>query len=410
MLFALTACAAPADRPADAPSGLKTGAEVLVESGFAALQGQRVGLIANHTTRAAGRHLSDLLVEAPGVDLVALFGPEHGIRGDTDDGVGVGDTVDAATGVPVYSLYGQRRSPPAGVLDSLDVLVFDIQDVGARFYTFISTMGHSMRAAAQAGVRFVVLDRPNPLGGDRVDGFVLEPGHESFVGLYPLPVQHGLTVGELALMIRGEGWLPGLDSLDLEIVQMEGWSRSMLWPDTGREWIPTSPNLPSFDAALVYPGTCFFEGTTASEGRGTDTPFLLIGAPWLDAERAESRMTAADLDGVEFRAVRFTPVSMPGKDTHPKHQDVELSGIRILVNDPGAVRPLAVGIQLLDAFATDPAAPDNFIREAGLARLSGGDRLAGFLADGADPDSIVASWGGEVSRFAGARKPYLLYD
>ena len=394
----------------EAHTTTRTGAELLVESGFARLQGLRVGLIANHTSLVGGRHLSDLLAEAPGVDLRALFGPEHGIRGDTDDGVGVGDTVDTATGVPVYSLYGQRRSPPTGVLDSLDVLVFDIQDVGARFYTFISTMGHSMRAAALAGVPFLVLDRPNPLGGELVDGFVLEPGHESFVGLYPIPVQHGMTVGELALMIRGEKWLPDLDSLDLEIVRMEAWSRSMLWPDTGREWVPTSPNIPSFEAALVYPGTCFFEGTTASEGRGTETPFLSIGAPWLDAARAEARLSAAGLEGVTFTATTFTPVSIPGKDTHPKHQDVELQGIRIGVTDAAKVRPLAVGLHLLLAFATDPAAPENFIRAPGLARLSGGERLAAFVAAGADPDSVVASWRDEVDAFVRTMQPYLLYD
>jgi uncharacterized protein YbbC (DUF1343 family) len=411
MLLALAACAAPQDRPAaEAPPALRTGAEVLAESGFERLRGLRVGLIANHTTRVGDRHLSDLLAEARDVELAALFGPEHGIRGDTDDGVGVGDTLDAATGVPVYSLYGQRRSPPPGVLDSLDVLVFDIQDVGARFYTFISTMGHSMQAAAAAGVPFVVLDRPNPLGGDQVDGFVLEPGHESFVGLYPIPVQHGMTVGELALMIRGEGWLPGLDSLDLDIVRMEGWARDRLWPDLGREWIPTSPNIPSFEAALVYPGTCFIEGTTASEGRGTETPFLLIGAPWLDAARAASLLADAGLPGVEFHPTRFTPVSIPGKDTHPKHENVEIAGIHIGVTDPRAVRPLAVGIHLLSAFATDPGAPDDFIRATGLARLSGSERLASFLAAGTDPDSVIASWSDEVAAFELARRPYLLYE
>jgi uncharacterized protein YbbC (DUF1343 family) len=230
------------------------------------------------------------------------------------------------------------------------------------------------------------------------------------VGLYPIPVQHGMTVGELALMIRGEGWLPGLDSLELDIVRMEGWARDRIWPDLGREWIPTSPNIPTFEAALVYPGTCFIEGTTASEGRGTETPFLLIGAPWLDAARVESLMTDAGLSGVEFHQTRFTPVSIPGKDTHPKHENVELSGIHIGVTDPHAVRPLAVGIHLLSAFATDPGAPENFVRAAGLARLSGSDRLASFLAAGTDPDSVIVSWGDEVAAFELARRPYLLYE
>lgn len=408
----LAACASPdaAHEPPASGDRVRTGAEVLASGGFARLKGLRVGLIANHTTRVGDRHLSDLLAETPDVELVALFGPEHGIRGDTDDGVGIGDTVDTATGVPVYSLYGARRSPPPGVLDSLDILVFDIQDVGARFYTFISTMGRSMQAAAAAGVPFLVLDRPNPLGGERVDGYVLEPGHESFVGLYPIPVQHGMTVGELALMARGEGWLDGLDSLDLEIVPVEGWTRDMLWTDTGREWVPTSPNIPDFESALVYPGTCYFEATTASEGRGTETPFVLVGAPWLDAERAAARLDAAGLDGVRFEATRFTPVSMPGRDTHPKHQDTEIAGIRVHVEDARTVRALAVGMHLLTAFASDPAAPEDFIRPAGMARLGGTDRLAERLGSGTDADAIVAEWSEEVDRFVRARERWLLYD
>lgn len=392
------------------PAIVRTGADVLVASGYEALRGRRVGLIANHTSTSGSRHLADLMHEAPGVRLVALFGPEHGIRGDQDAGRTVGDTTDASTGLPVYSLYGERRSPPASVLDSIDVLVFDIQDVGARFYTYISTMGRSMEAAAAAGIEFMVLDRPNPVGGTRVDGFVLEPGFESFVGLFPIPVQHGLTVGELARMAVGEQWLPGLDRLQLTVVEAEGWTRDRLWPDTGLEWVPTSPNIPDFETALLYPGLCFFEGLSASEGRGTDHPFLLVGAPWLDAGAAVGRLSVDPPVGVRFEAVRYTPTSRPGRSTSPRFMDQEIAGIRIHVIDPANVRPLEVGARLLEAFFADPNRPSDLARSAGLARLAGTKRLEDALLRSVPASGIVALWADEVARFDSLRASYLLYD
>src|SRR5262245_2201020 len=250
-ILCTSAMARPSSSQSAAPTQpIATGAEVLEASGFAALAGKRVGLITNHTGLVRGEHLADLLHKAPNVKLTAIFAPEHGFRGTAEAGAKVRDNVDAKTGVPVFSLYGASRKPTPQMLRNVDVLVFDIQDVGARFYTYIATMGLAMQAAAAARIPFLVLDRPNPLGGDYVSGFVLEPALRSFVGQYPIPIVHGLTVGELARMIQGEKWLEGLDTLELSLVQMRGWRRSMRWPQTGRTWVATSPNIPTFEAAL----------------------------------------------------------------------------------------------------------------------------------------------------------------
>lgn len=387
---------------------VRTGADVLVSDSRNPLAGRRVGLIVNHTSRTANGHVIDALAAMPDVEITALFGPEHGIRGDADAGEVVGDARDPATGAPIYSLYGEHRAPTAAMLEHVDVLIFDMQDVGARFYTYISTMGLSMQAAAEHGVPFMVLDRPNPLGGLRVDGYVREPEFESFVGQFPIPVQHGLTIGELATMIRDEGWLPGVDSLDLTVVTMQGWERSMLWPGTGLDWIAPSPNLPTFDAALVYAGTCLVEATTASEGRGTDLPFLTIGAPWMDAPAVAE---ALRLPGLTVDTLDITPRSIPGASTHPKWQDEAIRAIRMEVTDASAVRPLEVGIRLLETMIH--TAPDStrasIIRSSGMARLSGTRRLEAALRAGASTEAIMAAWADEVRTFETLRRPYLLY-
>ncbi|NNE69141.1 MAG: DUF1343 domain-containing protein [Rhodothermales bacterium] len=384
----------------------RTGADILVAESFASLDGLRVGLIANQTSRSGDGHLADLIHDAPNVELVALFGPEHGLRGDADAGLAVEDGVDDRTGVPVYSLYGSRREPDPAVLAGIDVLVFDIQDIGARFYTYIATMGESMEAAAQAGVPFVVLDRPNPLGGLLVDGYVLEPGFESFVGPYPIPIQHGMTVGELAAMVKGQGWIEGADSLDLSVVEVEGWTRAELWSDA-EAWIPTSPNIPRFENALVYPGMCLLEATTANEGRGTPNPFLQFGAPGLDNGKVVGILNT-DVPGVAAQALTYAPESIPGKSTNPRHLGTSLNGVTVTVNEPSEVRPLALGIAVLRALV-DQQGPE-VLRQAGMARLAGTDRLYEALVRGDDAKTIVESWAEEVRAFEELRRPYLLYD
>ena len=398
----------------DAPSPVQSGADALAANDFETLSGQRVGLVVNHTARVDTAHLIDRLDRAPGVDVGALFGPEHGLRGTAAAGEAVTDGVDDRTGAPVYSLYGDTRRPTPEELEGLDALVFDVQDVGARFYTYITTMGLAMQAAADAGLRFVVLDRPNPLGGTSTAGFMLEPAHQSFVGRYPIPITHGMTVGELARMIKGEGLLPGLADLDLTVVPAEGWRRSMQWPDTNREWVPPSPNLPTWETALVYPGMCFFEGVRVNEGRGTDHPFLQIGLPWsASAARAVvDTLRARALPGIAIDTTTVTPTSRPQAAPSPRFEGETLHGFRLSVTDRRAVAPVELGIHALHAtYHQAQAVGDTaFVsRPEHLTRLAGTDRLIALLKQGARPEAIIADWTDEVGAFRARRRPYLLY-
>ncbi len=406
-------------RPGSPP--VTTGAQRLVDTDFAALAtltasgATRVGLVTNHTARVdtsdgGPAHLIDRLAEAPGVTVGALFGPEHGLRGTAEAGDHVESGRDAATGAPVYSLYGSNRKPTPTQMRGLDALVFDMQDVGARFYTYISTMGYAMQAAAEAGVPFVVLDRPNPIG-DRVEGWTMQPSHESFVGLYPIPVTHGLTVGELARMIAGEGWLDGLEDLDLRVVEMEGYERGMPWEATGLDWVAPSPNVPDVETARVYPGAAFFEGTVASEGRGTRTPFTHVGARWVDGEALAADLNGRGLDGVRFEPTAFTPVDLPGQATNPKGEGQRLEGVRLVVTDPAAFRPVAVGVHLVEAvYRQAPrGVHTEFFKADWLAKLAGTDALRQRIVDGDDPAAIVASWQAEADAFAERADAYRLY-
>ncbi|MDX1530686.1 MAG: DUF1343 domain-containing protein [Rhodothermales bacterium] len=410
------------------PSGadttrVRTGAQVLVDADFAPLLGAearpgaplRVGLVTNptavvDTSDGGPAHLIDRLAAHPAVALTALFAPEHGLRGRAEAGETVVGGEDVETGIPVISLYGGSKKPPPEALADLDLLLFDIQDVGARFYTYVSTMGYAMQAAAEAGVPFVVLDRPNPLGGVHVSGFVREPAQRSFVGLYPVPIQHGLTAGELARMIQGEGWLDGLDRLDLRVVEMDGWRRAMLWPDTGLPFTPTSPNIPDFETALVYPGTALLEGTTASEGRGTDAPFLTVGAPWADADALADALNTRGLPGVRFEPVRFTPRDLPGRASNPKGEGEAHGGVRLVVEDPEGFYPVEAGIHVLHALHAQRPAGTPFFLPEWLSKMAGTRRFQTMVEGGMQPEHLVQTWQEEVAAFEQAREPYLLYD
>ncbi|MDX1548562.1 MAG: DUF1343 domain-containing protein [Rhodothermales bacterium] len=421
VLLLLAGCEAPGGAAVRVPDGdasrvaegpVRTGAQVLADDGFRRLRGLRVGLIVNHTARVGDAHLIDLVAAAEDVEVAALFGPEHGLRGTADAGEKIDDGRDDRTGAPVYSLYGSTNKPTPAMLDGVDALVFDIQDIGARFYTYISTMGLAMQAAAEAGIPFIVLDRPNPLGGAYASGFVLDPAHASFVGLYPIPVAHGMTVGELARMIRAEGWLPGLDGLDLDVVAADGWRRSMRWPETGLPWIRPSPNIPDYETALVYPGAAFFEAAAASEGRGTETPFLLLGAPWADAQALADTLNARRLAGVRFEPSQFTPRSIDGMASSPKLEGAALSGVRYVVTEDSVFRPVEAGIHVLHAFYGQARAGGHELisRPEWLTKLGGTPRLGRMLRDGARPEAIIAAWQGEVAAFDRRRALYLLYD
>ncbi len=391
---------------------IKSGAQRLAEQNFEIIDGMNAGVITNHSAVVGEQHLVDVLDDAENVEVRALFGPEHGIRGDADAGEVIEDGIDEQTGAPVYSLYGETRKPTPEMLEDLDVLIFDIQDIGARFYTYISTMGLAMEAAAEHDLKFVVLDRINPLGGEKTEGFVLEPEFESFVGQFPIPVTHGMTVGELALMIRSEDMMVDVDGIDLHVVEVSGWSRDQLWSDTGLEWIPPSPNIPDFETALVYPGSCYFEATNASEGRGTYEPFLQVGAPWADGEAIAEELNNRGLPGLRFEPVVFTPESIEGMSSSPKLLGEELGGIKYVVEDPHAVEPVAAGMHILEVFfamAPDEEREELFDR-ARFARLGGTHRMYDMLTQGAMAEEIIEAWQEEVEEFRQKRSLYLIYD
>lgn len=398
---------------ADTRPPVRTGAEVLSANDFAALQGERVGLIVNHTAQVDTAHLIDRVARAPDVELGAIFAPEHGLRGTAGAGQAVENGRDPRTGTPVYSLYGDTRRPTEEMLAGLDALVFDVQDVGARFYTYSTTMGLAMQAAAEAGVRFVVLDRPNPLGGTYTSGFVLNPKYESFVGRYPIPIAHGLTIGELATFIKGEALLPGLDSLSLSVVELDGWNRAMQWPDTGRNWTSPSPNLPTWSTALVYPGMAFFEAVDVNEGRGTTRPFLQIGFPWPadDVQAVVDTLRGRSLPGVALDTTQYTPQPRSGAP-NPRYEGQSLHGLRLRVTDRTAVRPVELGIHALHAAHQQAQARGDttfFQRSTHLDRLAGTDQLRQLIRQGASPSAIIDAWQPSVDRYRAQRAPYLLY-
>ena len=392
-------------------SAVRVGAGVLRDDGYGELAGKRVGLVTNRAAVVDGIPVAEQIAASGTVRLAALFAPEHGLHGAKEDGEKVGEEVDERSGVRVYSLYGGVRKPTPEMLHNLDILVYDIQGVGARFYTYISTMGLAMQAAAEAHLPFVVLDRPNPLGGEYLSGPVLEPAYGSFVGEYPIPVTHGMTAGELALMIKGERMLPGLETLDLRVVRMSGWHRGMQWPETGLAWVRTSPNIPDFETALLYPGVCLLEGTSASVGRGTREPFKLVGFPGLDADELARRLNSRNLPGVRFEPASFVPRSIPGMSSDPRFRDRKTPGVRIVVTDPRVCRPVETGLNLLSiAYAMlGKGDRETFFRKEGFDLLSGTAGLRQAVEKGAAPDEIVASWSEGLARFAEKRRRYLLY-
>ncbi|BCG46279.1 Protein YzbB [Citrifermentans bremense] len=386
---------------------VKTGAEVLSEQDFLPLKGKNFALVTNHSALVGEVHLLDLM-KKKGIMPTVIFTPEHGLKGTAEDGVQLAD--DTSGGVPVISLYGAVKQPRPEDLKGIDLVVFDIQDAGVRFYTYISTMGLAMQAAAREGIPFMVLDRPNPLGGEYVGGFVRDGLPASFTSLYPVPIAHGMTVGELAGMIKGEAMLPGLTQLDLKVVRMQGWQRSMRWPDTGLLWVATSPNLASFESVLLYPGTGLLEGTSASEGRGSTIPFQLAGWPGIDPLALAARLNSEQLRGVHFEPVQFTPLRMPGVSSAPKYRDREVGGVRIDITDYRKVSPVETGVAVLSALhalVPEPVRPSFF--RGGFDDMAGSAELRKAVERGESAQAIAASWNAELSRFLALREGYLLY-
>jgi uncharacterized protein YbbC (DUF1343 family) len=402
--------AASATAGASASVQLQTGAGLLVEADFVSLAGLRVGLIVNQTSVVDGRHLIDLVDHSDNVELAAIFAPEHGVRGIADAGEIVADTTDESTGVPIFSLFGRTQRPTAAMLAGVDVLVYDLQDVGARFYTYISTMGLAMQSSSEAGIPFVVLDRPNPLGGETVSGFVRDPDQSSFVSQYPIPSVYGMTAGELALAIKGEAWLGGVGDLDLRVVEMEGWDRGQRWQDIGLDWVAPSPGLPSDTSALVYPSTVPFEATILSYGKGTNLPFAQVGAPWLDGAALAEVLNQSGLPGVIFEPTRFTPT--PTIAPNPRLSGIELTGVRVVVSNAETYRSVETGIHMLVALqhAADGAGIGSIIdRPVTFDLLVGTRRLRQAISSGSTAEEIIDGWADETEIFQELSSPYLLY-
>ncbi|MET7274081.1 DUF1343 domain-containing protein [Streptomyces flaveolus] len=401
---AATASAAAAGPAQAAPSGggrrLRTGFERLADDGYALLEGERVGIVTNPTgiTRDV-RHIVDVMHADGRVNLTAVFGPEHGFRGTAQAGGSEGRYDDPATGLPVYDTYLKSGQPLADIFTAsgVDTVVFDIQDVGARFYTYIWTLFDCMEAARLAGKRFVVLDRPNPVTGRAALGPVLHKEFATFVGRQPIAQAHGMTVAELALLFNGE-FLPS--PVPLETVTMTGWKRSEFYDTAGLPWVPPSPNMPTPECALVYSGTCLFEGTNLSEGRGTTRPFELLGAEGVDGRWAAAA-NEVGLPGVRFREAYFAP-------TFSKFQGKTVGGVQLHVHDRAAFDPVRTGIALLvtarrswDGFAWRP---DNWID-----KLTGSTQVRTMIDAGADTDEVVDGWESELAAFRRTRRQYLLY-
>jgi len=390
-----------------AQAHVRLGVDRLADSLPKVLAGKRVGLITNHTGRdRAGTPTIDLLAARKDMKLVVLFGPEHGIRGVATGRVN--DDKDEKTGLPVYSLFGVTEKPTDAMLENVDALVFDIQDVGVRQYTYLSTMGLAMQAAAQKKIPIVILDRPNPIGGTIVEGNIREPGMESFVGLYPIASRHGLTAGELAQLYNKEFGI----GADLHVVPLEGWKRE-LWSDqTDLPWTKPSPNLPTFAGIISYPGTVFFEGTNLSEGRGSDNPFEQTGAPWLRAQEVADSMNARHLPGVRFSAADFAVLP-----TARKYGGQTIHGVRMTVTDRERYRPVATTMRLIEMIRRlhpndfqwrHSTASPNAVETYYFDTLTGSKRTRAAIENGT-LETLLAEWDRDAQRFREMRKPYLLY-
>lgn len=373
---------------------VQPGLDVLEAQKFAPLKGKKIGLITNHTgVDFNGKSSIELLAKSPGVELVALFSPEHGIAGHSDDNVV--SSKDPSTGLPVYSLYGENKQPTPEMLKGLDALVFDVQDAGVRFYTYTTTMGYCMEEAAKAGIAFYVLDRPNPIGGEIVEGPMLDADKTAFVAYFPVPVRYGLTIGELAQLYNTENHI----NCELHVIAMKNWHRNYFYENTRVRWIPPSPNLRTMTGAVLYPGLEILQNAGVSVGRGTQTPFEEFGAPWMNGDEVAEAMNALNLPGVRFANQPFVPVS-------GLYAGQRCQGVGIRVTDRAAVRSMRVGLEI--AALLRKKYPEHFDVTKTLL-LIGNDATVEQLKAGTAPEKIIASWGKDLAAFDEMRRKYFLY-
>ena len=373
---------------------VQPGLDVLEAQKFAPLKGKKIGLITNHTgVDFNGKSAIELLAHAPGVELVALFSPEHGIAGHSDDNVV--SSKDASTGLPIYSLYGENKRPTAEMLKGLDALVFDVQDAGVRFYTYTTTMGYCMEEAAKAGLAFYVLDRPNPISGEIAEGPMLDGDKTAFVAYFPVPVRYGLTIGELAELYNTENHI----NCELHVIAMKNWHRNYFYENTGLRWIPPSPNLRTMKGAVLYPGLEVLQSAGVSVGRGTPTPFEEFGAPWIDGEEVAAAMNGLNLPGVRFANQPFIPVS-------GLYAGQRCGGVGIRVMDRAAVRSMRVGLEI--AALLQKKYPEHF-DVTRMQLLIGNEKTVEELKAGMAPEKIIAGWSADLAAFDAVRRKYFFY-
>jgi uncharacterized protein YbbC (DUF1343 family) len=386
----------------DCPASVRTGLDNIGDHKDL-FKGKRLGIIANHTSYdSEGKYIVDVLRAMEGVRVVALFSPEHGLRGLEEAGKKVGNETDPVSGLPVYSLFGSISKPTPQMLADVDVLVFDIQDIGARFYTYLYTMSLAMEAAAENHKRFVVLDRPNPINGTQIEGPVLDPKFATFVGLYPIPVRYGQTIGELARMINGEGWLAKGVKADLTVVPLTGWWRRMWFDQTGLRFIKPSPNMPDVETAALYPSLCLLEGTNVSEGRGTPKPFRQFGAPWIDPNTLATKLNSLNLPGVRFVATSFTPTSS-------KFQSQKCPGVEILITDRTRLEPFWTGVQIVNEL--HHLYPTQFKwNEKHSDRLCGTATIREAITAQKSLQPLKTIWASECKTFDQTRRKYFIYS
>jgi len=387
---------------------IKLGLEKVLDNQLQLLKNIRLGLICNQASvNHSFQHSADLFYKNSKINLVSLFGPQHGIRGDVQDNmIETSHTVDKLTGLPIYSLYSETRQPTEEMLSALDALVFDLQDVGCRVYTFIYTLANAMKACAAFGKKMFVLDRPNPIGGLAVEGNILERGHESFVGQYPIPMRHGLTVGELAQLFNQEYGI----NCELEVVTMDNWSREDFYDETDAPWVMPSPNMPTVDTTVVFPATVYFEGTEISEGRGTTRPFEIVGAIYIDADQYAEALTALKLPGVVFRSVNFLP-------TFQKHANQNCGGVFLHITDRVNFEPVFTGLAmvktLFDMYPTDfkwkTGAYEYAFNRNPFDVIAGTTKIREMFEKKTEPNEIKLSWQSDVNQFNLVRGKYLLY-
>jgi uncharacterized protein YbbC (DUF1343 family) len=383
------------------------GADLLVSEYLDLVKNKNIGLVINQTSvMKNGTPLLDTLRNLK-INIKAVFSPEHGFKGTGTAGELINDSADSLTGLKIYSLYGKDKKPTKEMLQEINLLIFDLQDIGARFYTYISTLYLTIEAAAENNIPVLVLDRPNPLGGLNVEGPILEEGNKSFIGITRIPIVHGMTVGELNNFFANEINISG-NTAEVSVIKMKNWERNYFWSDLNRNWIPTSPNIPDFETALIYPGTCLLEGTNISEGRGTETPFKIIGAPFINSEELIAEMNSRGNEGVELTAVSFIPLDIQGKAMNPKFENENCNGIFIKVIDKENFHPVEFGIKLIYAF--QKLYPDKFeFIPKHFDNLIGNELVRKRIIEGAQPDSVFKSLQEGLNKFKEDRKQYLLY-